>query len=49
MQTTRAAGPALPDDAERRMIVAACEAFIADVLKPRFLPQIRPTEWKPCD
>lgn len=45
MQTTRAARPKLPDDAEKQMIVAACEAFIADVLKPRFLPRISPTEW----
>ena len=29
----------------RRTIIAACEAFIRDVLKPRFLPEIRPTEW----
>lgn len=45
MQTTRATRPNLPDDAEKQMIVAACEAFIVDILKPRFLPQIRPTEW----
>ena len=45
MPTTRAARPAPPDEAEKRLIVAACEAFIGDVLKPRLLPQIRPTEW----
>ncbi|GGC15975.1 hypothetical protein GCM10011494_38610 [Novosphingobium endophyticum] len=45
MQTTRAARPNLPHDAEKQMIVAACDAFIVEVLKPRFLPQIRPTEW----
>jgi hypothetical protein len=44
-QTTRAAGPELPDDAEKQMIVAACEAFIVDILKTRFMPQVRPTEW----
>lgn len=44
-KTTRAAHPKPPDDAEKQMIVAACEAFIVDVLKLRFLPQIRPTEW----
>jgi hypothetical protein len=33
------------DEAEKRRIVAACEAFIRDVLKPRFLPQIEPTKW----
>lgn len=42
---TRAPRPALPDEAEKREIVAACEAFIRDVLKPRFLPEIRPTQW----
>ena len=38
-----------PAGATRRVgkavIVAACEAFIRDVLKPRFLPEIKPTEW----
>jgi len=37
--------PAAPNGAEKQVIVTACEAFIRDVLKPRFLPQIRPTEW----
>jgi hypothetical protein len=32
-------------EAEKQRIVAACEAFIRDVLKPRFLPQINPTKW----
>jgi hypothetical protein len=45
MRTTRAPRPKPPDEAEKRVIVAACEAFIRDVLKPRFLPEIRPTEW----
>lgn len=45
MQTTRAARPKVPADAEKQMIIAACEAFIVEVLKPRFLPQIKPTEW----
>lgn len=35
----------MPDEAEKRVIVAGCEAFIRDVLKPRFLPEIKPTEW----
>ena len=26
-------------------VAAACERFIADVLKPRFLPEVRPTEF----
>lgn len=43
--STRAARPTLPDQAEKRMIVAACEAFIADILKPRFLPRIVPSDW----
>ncbi|HMH60881.1 MAG TPA: hypothetical protein VK561_06240 [Bradyrhizobium sp.] len=37
--------PAVPNGVEKQVIVTACEAFIRDVLKPRFLPQIRPTEW----
>lgn len=37
--------PPLRDEAEKRAIIGACEAFIRDVLKPRFLPEIRPTEW----
>jgi hypothetical protein len=28
---------------EKAAITAACEQFIAEVLKPRFLPEIRPT------
>lgn len=44
MRTTRAPQPA-PDELEKAVIVAACEAFIRDVLKPRFLPEINPTEW----
>jgi hypothetical protein len=31
-------------EAEKQRIVAACDAFIRDVLKPRFLPQINPTK-----
>jgi hypothetical protein len=42
---TRAARPARPGETEKQAIIAACEAFIRDVLKPRFLPAIRPTEW----
>lgn len=36
--------PARVTDAEKQRIVTACESFIRDVLKPRFLPQIVPTE-----
>lgn len=32
-----------PSEREKREIDRACEAFINDVLKPRFLPEIRPT------
>ena len=41
-RTTR---PARPNEAEKRAIIGACEAFIRDVLKPRFLMEITPTEW----
>jgi hypothetical protein len=27
-----------PDASEKAVIISACEAFIGDVLKPRFLP-----------
>jgi hypothetical protein len=30
---------------EKAAVTAACERFIADVLKPRFLPEIRPTQF----
>ena len=45
MRSGRAPRPAPLDASEKAVIVAACEAFIGDVLKPRFLPQIRPTQW----
>jgi hypothetical protein len=32
-------------EAEKQRIVAACEALIGNVLKPRFLPAVRPTEF----
>jgi hypothetical protein len=31
--------------AEKTAIARRCECFIQDVLKPRFLPEIRPTEF----
>jgi len=37
-----------PSKADKREITAACERFIEDVLKPRFLPEIRPTEFNYC-
>lgn len=41
----RSTRPALPDEVEKQAIIAACEAFLRDVLKPRFLPKITPTAW----
>ena len=40
--------PAKPSEAEKKAIVEACEAFIRDELKPRFLAEIRPTEFNYC-
>ena len=37
-----------PSEAEKRAITAACEGFIVDVLKPRFLPEVRPSEFNYC-
>lgn len=37
-----------PSDAEKQVITAGCERFVEDVLKPRFLPEIRPTEFNYC-
>jgi hypothetical protein len=37
--------PKPADEAEKQRIIAACEAFIRDVLKPRFQPPIKPTKW----
>ncbi len=36
---------ALPPKDEKAAIIAACDRFVADVLKPRFLPQIHRTEF----
>lgn len=36
---------AKPSPAEKAAIGLACERLIRDVLKPRFLAEIRPTEW----
>ena len=44
-RSSRNARPAAVGDDEKRAIVAACETFIREILKPRFLPEIRPTEW----
>ena len=37
-----------PPEGEKRAIGQACESFIAEVLKPRFLPEIRPAEFNYC-
>ena len=37
--------PVSPDAAEKLAIIDACEIFIATGLKPRFLPEIKPTEF----
>ena len=44
-QGVRVAAKVAIDATEKRTIVAACETFIRDVLKPRFLPEIQPTQW----
>ncbi|HXP96579.1 MAG TPA: hypothetical protein VN809_07695 [Telmatospirillum sp.] len=30
---------------EKAAVTAACERFIGEILKPRFLPEVRPTEF----
>ena len=37
-----------PSEAEKQVITAACERFVDEVLKPRFLPEMRPTEFNYC-
>jgi len=37
--------PKPPNEVEKRKIIAACEAFIHDVLKPRFQAEIKPTQF----
>jgi hypothetical protein len=34
-----------PPTSEKETITAACERFLAEVLRPRFLPEIRPTSF----
>ena len=34
-----------PPELEKAAITAACERFLAEVLRPRFLPEIRPTSF----
>ncbi len=42
---TRTRTPSRPPDLEKAAITLACEKFVAEVLKPRFLPAIRPSEF----
>ena len=44
VRTGGSAGHAPPEH-EKQAIGQACEAFIEDVLRPRFLPEIRPTQF----
>ncbi len=48
VRTRQAPRPELPSDTEKQAIIAACERLIVEVLKPRFLPEIKPTEWNYC-
>ena len=41
-------GDAKPSEVEKQTIASACERFIKDVLKPRFLTEIHPTEFNYC-
>ena len=41
----RQRGQPKPPEAEKTAITAACARFIADVLKPRYLPRIEPTSF----
>jgi hypothetical protein len=41
----RQRGQPKPPESEKTAITAACERFIADVLKPRYLPRIEPTSF----
>jgi hypothetical protein len=41
----RRTGREQPPPAEEVASTAACEKFITEVLRPRFLPEIRPTEF----
>ena len=37
-----------PSEAEKSRITATCQRFIDEILKPRFLPVIDPTEFNYC-
>jgi hypothetical protein len=44
MLSRKPAKPAKIDEMEKRAVIHACEAFIDKVLKPRFLPEIKPSD-----
>src|SRR3954466_15698370 len=44
LATPRRKSPVVPEG-EREAIILACERFVREVLKPRFLPRVVPTEW----
>ena len=37
--------PAPADQIEKHVIISTCDGFITDVLKPRLLPEVRPTQF----
>jgi hypothetical protein len=41
--SSRRRAPVVPEH-EKQMVIAACDRFIHEVLQPRFLPEIVPTE-----
>ena len=45
LPVTRSPRPPPVPEPERQAIITACESFIRDVLKPRFLPRITSTEF----
>ena len=42
--SSRRRTPAVPEH-EKQMVIATCDRFIREVLQPKFLPEIVPTEW----
>ena len=44
LRPPRPAAPDSGDEAERQLFVARCDALVRDVLRPRFLPEIRVSE-----
>ena len=42
--SSRRKTPDVPEH-EKQMVIAACDRLIREVLQPKFLPEIVPTEW----